>query len=41
MPKSKTALVGLIVICLTVTLIALTWMLQDSLCELRVQFRSS
>ncbi|EIA0806854.1 Hok/Gef family protein [Vibrio vulnificus] len=35
MPRSKTALVGLIVICLT--LITLTWMLQGSLCELRVQ----
>lgn len=35
MPRSKTALVGLIVIC--ITLITLTWMLQGSLCELRVQ----
>lgn len=35
MPRTKTALVGLIVICLT--LVTLTWILRGSLCELRVQ----
>ncbi|WP_082041640.1 Hok/Gef family protein [Vibrio jasicida] len=33
MPKSKTALLGLIVICLTV--LCFTWMVRGSLCELQ------
>ncbi len=35
MPQTKTALAGLMVICLT--LITLTWLLQGTLCELQVQ----
>jgi len=33
MPKSKTALMGLVVACVTVLL--WTWLVRDSLCELR------
>ncbi|EGU34603.1 MULTISPECIES: Hok/Gef family protein [Vibrio] len=35
MPRNKTALLGLTVICLTI--LCFTWMVRDSLCEL--QFR--
>lgn len=35
MPQTKTALAGLMVICLT--LITLTWLLQGTLCELQAQ----
>ncbi|ANC00433.1 MULTISPECIES: Hok/Gef family protein [Vibrio] len=35
MPKQKTALLSLIVICLT--LLGFTWMVRDSLCELQVR----
>ncbi|ENM5730732.1 Hok/Gef family protein [Vibrio mimicus] len=35
MPKSKTALMGLVVICITV-LVGL-WIVRDSLCEVRYQ----
>ena len=35
MPKSKTALLGLIVIC--ITLLCFTWLVRDSLCELNIK----
>ncbi|GAL10976.1 hypothetical protein JCM19233_1961 [Vibrio astriarenae] len=31
MPKSKTALMGLLVVCITI--ICITWLMRDSLCE--------
>ncbi|EGU40750.1 small toxic membrane protein HokA [Vibrio scophthalmi LMG 19158] len=35
MPRSKTALLSLIVICLTI--LCFTWMMKDSLCEVYIK----
>lgn len=39
MPRNKTALLGLIVIC--VTILCFTWLVRDSLCELHFKGGSS
>ncbi|WP_081411574.1 MULTISPECIES: Hok/Gef family protein [Vibrio] len=39
MPKSKTALTGLIVVCFTI--ICSLWIVRDSLCEVRFENESS